>query len=373
MLNRIYTVFQRDGLGGIISRIASEIRSPTTPITRNLLAGYHSFISTKKNHVDNDTLVAVYDLRVSSWGPSFDFAWFLLGAELAAQRQGLSKFEVWVMGDQMRPNPKNRNIDYEYVTRRENFLWRLWNILIPLTSLHSKCSGVSMLGSEANIKTLLKDRFVYPPNYNGITYTPTMDNVYNLASKATFEGLKAPEKGLEYIRAWLESHDIKRPIVTLTLRDYPYDTVRNSKIHDWINFAMYIRKKGFHPVFVPDTESAMAVKPELVEFTIFDAACWNLGLRISLYETAHLNVFANTGPAALAQLSKRANYIATCMVNEDSHQTKPQLFLERGMEIGQRHFFENFSDRYQVLSWKDDSENVLISEFEDFVAWHAKD
>ena len=72
-----------------------------------------------------------------------------------------------------------------------------------------------------------------------------------------FEGLKANTQGLKYVD-WLDAKEVKSLVVTITLRDYAFDTGRNSDSEAWSSFTSYLLEAGYNPIVVPDTDNAFS-------------------------------------------------------------------------------------------------------------------
>ena len=96
--------------------------------------------------------------------------------------------------------------------------------------------------------------------------------------------------------------------MTITIRNYKFDALRNSNIDEWVKFAEWLIEEGFAPVFIPDTDSCFIREVKLDNFFVFRESSWNLGLRMALYEESYLN-FASAGPAAIAKLNRKVRYI----------------------------------------------------------------
>src|SRR5947209_20064825 len=91
------------GIAWLAQRVVEEWRLPRTAAGRNLLRGLRAVTRAAArapgSHVENpgepDTLYAFYDLGVAPI--TFDFLWFLVGAELERQRRGLPAIHVVIV------------------------------------------------------------------------------------------------------------------------------------------------------------------------------------------------------------------------------------------------------------------------------------
>jgi hypothetical protein len=371
LLSRIGSKVSREGFASLLTRIVGEFRSPTTALSRKALDFIYSGWG-KKQILANKEVLAIYDLKASTAWISFDFAWFLFAAEIFAKKNSKTTFELVVIMDLGNYGKATALPEYRYSMLTHNMEWRIHNILVPLVGLCSACSKFSIV---EKFNKPLSQFVVFPQGYNGVTYIPGMnyrfifDNYYGLK----LEGLRAPKIARDFVEKWMMEQKIDANAVAITIRDYPHDKSRNSNLRHWVKFARYVETAGFRPIFILDTETSLLKQKMLSGETIFLASSWNMAMRIALFEAAKLNVFPNNGPASLAQLSVTCNYIATGIVNKKSPQTTEKMFRERGLKVGQRKFFSHFSNAYQVLSWEDDSFDILKLEFEKFLDYlHQK-
>jgi hypothetical protein len=319
----------------------------------------------RKHHFPDESckyLTAIYDLNVHPI--TYDFSYFLAGAELYANKQGKSKFFVWIV---LRDG-RARDVGlYERIVDQDNLNWRFDNILLPLIPLCAACIGYAVVTSLPHNEETLKYEPTYPEFY-GKRYNPSFDyrDFFLMAKKYHFDGLCASMQGIKYIKNWRDENSIHKPIVTITIRNYGYDQGRDSQVSEWITFARLISENGFAPVFLPDTDESFKHDQKFDDFLVFREPCWNIGLRIALYEKSYLNFFVPSGPGALAQLNKRVSYICMKMNAMNSLWASKEMYKDRGIEFGMRKY--SFASNNQVLSWKEDLFENICEEFYDFVA-----
>lgn len=366
---RIAQKIIRNGPAWALKRARSELRNPSFRAMKRFLYVLHTI---KQRTMPNPRggeagnhkrqLVAVYDLNSNPI--TFDFAWFLVGAEMFARRNGMDSFVVWFV----QKRSESTYGTYSSVVDGDSQKWRFDNIVLPLSHLCPACVGHYVLPRSTDICDLIRGEFVYPEHYDG-QYIPGIDyrEIYQSAKRFKFTGLQASLQGLRYIESWKNAYNIKKDIVTITLRQYGYDVCRNSNIAEWVQFARSIMAEGFVPVFVPDTDASFNQDNLLKDFIVFKEPCWNMGLRVALYEKSLLNLFCSSGPGALAQLNANACYICMKVISPSSFNASENVFRDRGIKIGQRQYFDNFSDAYQVLSWADDTFENIRAEFDSFL------
>lgn len=348
-------------------RVKQEFKSPKFKNIRWVMDKYHSIknrltckLNSRKN--DSHSVVAIYDLNSNPI--TYDFAYFLLGAELYAKSIGEDSFYLCVIQDSN--SCVSEQDDYRKFVSTDSQYWRIKNIILDLVPYFNSCTGFQYRDIKQSLPLISESKNIYPPNYNG-KYAPGMNysEIFKYIKKYDFTGFRAPQQGLNYIEKWKFSKNISHNFVTITLRQYGWDPLRNSNIGEWVKFAHYIKNMGFTPVFIPDTDAAFDTNTEFSEFISFNEACWNVGLRVSIYECAYLNFFGSNGTAALAMLNKLSSCILMKTVVPNSLVASKSTFDERGIKVGDENYC--LSDRQHVLSWNDDQFNFILEEFNAFI------
>jgi hypothetical protein len=366
----IFRKFLEKGPVWALSRTRKEFKHPTFPFMKRLVVSLKtveqklaSFFN-KNKMSGEDPITAVYDLNVNPI--TFDFASFLIGAEIFSNKNGRNSFVLVIV---CRNDDAEVDGKYSSVVDEDGMKWRLENIIFPLINLCPACIGYSVLPNSSNISETIKDKLVFPEFYDG-KYIPGNDLKKVYEGKNKFNGLSASIQGLRHINRWKESNNIVDKIITITLRQYSYDPTRNSDINEWVEFSKLVKKEGYIPVFIPDTDACFQRDPRLDGFIVFKDPCWNLGLRMALYEEAYLNFFVPNGPADLAQLNKKVKSICMKFVVPGSLESTYDVYKERGLKIGQRKY--DFGEDYQVLSWEMDNFENISKEFYQFLATHSE-
>jgi hypothetical protein len=359
-------IWQR-GAGWVLERLWREIFVPTTAATeavRDKLARVHGWTRNQKA-VSADTLLpAVYDLDVNPI--TFDFTWFLIGAEIAARSAGKVGFRL-VLVPGTRDGLREEIADYDSLVDAVNRRWRIDNLLLPLARLSPACRGIVLCASrdEAD-KYVAAGDAIYPPHYS--TLFPRAFEYADFVAIADrpgcFSGLRAPEQGRRYLQRWLERNARGRQLITATLRHYSYQLSRNSDLTAWSQFLHSLDQSRYAPVIVPDTNSAFEQTPELAGIPVIAEAAWNMGLRMALYEMAYANLFVNNGPATLAQFNPACNYLFIKIMVPDCQQATEELFHERGLVPGQS---PRFATPTQLWWWHDDTAENLQAGFDALV------
>ena len=359
-------------------RIKQEFRQPSFISVLDAMVAFKKtnrrlktiFFQEKKDV--NDYITAVYDLNVAPI--TYDFAYFLAAAELFALKNKKSAFIVLFVpqsedkienevSDKYRSTiVKQENSEYDVQT----FKWRFENIIFPLMSIYPACIGHSLLPKKSDASEAIKGKLLYPEFYS--ERFPAADyyrEVY--ASKNKFFGFSALIQGKRYIESWKKLNKITGKIVAITLRQNNWDPSRNGKVDEWVKFAEFIKEKGYTPIFIPDTEACFERESRLDDFIVFEAPCWNIGIRMALYEEVDLNFFTVSGTAAIAVLNRNVSSIMMKTLVPDSMHASVKTFSDVGVSLGQK-TYDLFEDHFQVLSWKDDTFENIREEFNKFLA-----
>jgi len=310
-----------------------------------------------------EPILAVYDLNSNT--RTFDFAYFLVGAECYARLNNHPSFHLIII--QHNPDVISmRNAEYVRANK-DTQRWRFENIILPLISLCPACVGHSYLPMSESLRTQFVDRHVYPLGYDG-HHIPGLDhaNVCDLANQLDhFDGLCASPLAKTQIQRWKRHNKIENNVITITLRQYPHDPSRNSNLPEWIKFAHEIRMEGFEPVLVPDNYRLFDNDDGGGCFVCREAAL-HMDLRAALYEDAQLNFFIPNGPTALGLLNRNVNYVEMNLLVSESQDSNADALHTRGTRIGQRSYFTVPSGSYQVLSWLTDVHENIRHEFDLF-------
>jgi hypothetical protein len=365
LFQKIYT----KGLFWVFLRLKREVKTPSFKTTKYLMKAFKTAqrwicgLFYKDKRVNEDYVTALWDLNEDPM--TFDFAFFLVAAELFAYKNGKNTFFVQFIrsSDAVEIGPP-----VDSILDTSDIRWRFENIVIPLINLCPACIGYSVSSHVTSLPELIKGKLVYPDLYDG-KYAPRAEYYKEVFhTKENFVGLRAPIKGAKYIELWKKFNKIENNMVTITLRQYNYDPIRNSNIDEWVEFAGFIERQGFTPVFIPDTFSCYELDKRLDDFIVFRDPCWNVSLRMAMYEGSYLNFFVPNGPPTIAQLNRDVASIFMKYCVEGSLQSGADVHKNLGLEIGQRKY--GFSREYQILSWQDDKFENICEEFNKFLVEH---
>lgn len=368
------------GLSWLAERLRDEWQMPRTAPGQALYRAVRSvgrsagLASRNKNaHHCSETLYAFYDLGVAP--VTYDFLWFLVGAELERRRRDLASVHAVIVpgprGGLRKETPElERSLDV--TTRRA----RVFSVLVPSCSLLPSLCGVTVAGSRARAAQLVNtaEGAVFPARYEPALPTyPGPQEPLRAAreGRAPVAALRAAPADLRAVASWLATHGCNRRVVTITLRAYDYVPARNSNIPAWAAFARGLDTTRFSAVIVPDSEQCFTGIPaELRGLRIFSEAALAPGLRMALYQSAYLNLGVNNGPMGLCWLNAETRYITFKILNDAAPQTSADYMKFLGFEIGGS---LPFATPWQRWVWAEDELPIIADAFSDMVARIEKD
>lgn len=304
-------------------------------------------------------LYAFYDLAVAP--VTYDFLWFLVGADLERRRRGSEAVHVVIvpgaLGGLRRENP-----EYESRVTPAARLARIDSILVPACGLLPSVSGVTVASTREQAEQLANSAGVnvFPGRYEpALPIYPGPQEPLRAARehRQRIAVLRASDIDLERVDSWLAAQGCTGRVIAITLRNYGYTPERNSNMAAWAEFARTLDRRGYWPVFVPDAEQYLGgAPPELNEFPVFNEAALVLGLRMALYQRAHLNLGVNNGPMGLCWLNERTRYITFKILSNAAPNTSAEYMQLLGFEIGASLPFATPS---QTWVWEDDDLPVI--------------
>lgn len=369
----ITSKLQEQGAPWVLRRIVREFINPTThygKFLKILASPVYYLISKPLNRIvspteisnTTDTLYYFYDLDVEPI--TFDFAWALCIANAKRIELGLKKIHIVIVPGRVN-GLRKETPEYEKVLNQEARRWRIFSIIIPIIHALDAPHGFTYCGSryEAQTTFLNKAKHVFPLKYNltfPIPYDPNM--AQNLP--AHLKALRADPQAIQYITDYFSPLARGKKIIAITLRNYDYHPSRNNNIIEWLKFAGALDKHEYFVTFIPDTEDALSQETlDLDGWHTFNLAASNALLRHALYEIAYLNLSVNTGPFSLCWLNPNCHYITFKIIPESLHfkEQLGKIMQARGFVNNENAFFAN---KLQKWVWKEDTFDVILSEFE---------
>jgi len=313
-------------------------------------------------------LYAFYDLGVSP--VTFDIIQFLILAEARRRKLGCDHLHVVFV-----PGPKDGFSPVEVSAYRklgqmdcdaDLMRWRLRNILVPLCWLIPSCRQLTICSSleEAQILERRMARHIFPTGYT-VQFPKESYSLFQLTTAQFREdipaSIQATAQAKRFVDEWMQCRSGGRKVITISMRNCPYQPERNSNTKAWGEFIRSLDPDIYYPVIVNDTWIAFKSSlPELDGLITFPEASWSMELRAALYELSYLNLSVSCGPVYLCVFDSRTRYLVFNMLRPP----KPNLarfFRSEGIEPGSQF---RHAGPFQRLVWKDDNFPVIQEEFQ---------
>jgi len=362
---QILKKIKKKGLSWFFKRSILEFKSPHYPISRKVvffirkINFFNILPSSNLFKSKTDVLNVFYDLNIepNTFG---DFANFLVDAEIFGNQHDKNKLFLWIISKEI--EIQEDDDDLTKIVGVHNWEWRIYNMLVPMISLHPNFIGHAVLPKGAPINPIVNNDLRYPDGMSD-NHRPRLPDFLvrrEIYKNNSFKGLSAPLQGKKYVSDWSKSLDCNQKLISITIRDYGFDSSRNCNIGEWLKFADWLEAKHYKPVFVPDAGSAWGLDNRLKHHLIFREACWNVPLRMALNEECALNYFYSNGCALIAILNKNVPSIVMMPTVEDSIVcSEPNIMHDP--EIDPRRLA--FAQQNQWWSTKIDTFENLIEEF----------
>lgn len=299
---------------------------------------------------------AVYDLRICS--NTFDFAYFLYDAETYFRDMGFDTFQVCILDREKRALGEYDNV-IDWKKRRK----RVTDMLVPMANMYGGCASVAVTESAEEIIALCRRNGpIFPKHADGrhLRTFRYKDVFEKMRQGRSFSGFHAPAAALQKVAQFKQRNGVTQPCVTLTVRSYAYQSLRNTDMDAYFKFAEFLRSGGFTPVFIPDSDAAG--KGSFRDFLCFDEVSADLYLRAAMYEEAFTNVFTSNGNHTIAAFDNNSSFMIAMLNEEYKSSTGIARWTAEGLTFGDQPFggttkrfiwdketFENLKDNFAII------------------------
>lgn len=310
--------------------------------------------------MNNNILYCFYDLLVSP--PSYDFFDFMQTAELYRKRYSLDGiYFIFVPGSKggFRDDSLARTISQRYKLMR--------NVVVPACWLLPSCNGVSWLHSRDEISPIFANaEHVFPRGYT--LHKPFSDYLRAGQTSAYLRGerqteLQEPPEYTEMVGSYLATEMESKKLITVTIRDAPYDKQRNTKFSEWSIFLRKLDPEEYKVIIIPDTFNLWS--RNLEGFDYCEMASLNILFRVAFYRQAYLNMLTAQGPC-MAAFHAGAPMLMFGPVNTDIASTKKWRRKMDSLEPDQRNQYAMFKVN-QRIAWGAETAGNIEGEFNKFI------
>lgn len=337
-----------------LGRLRNEFASPSTLIARTLRRLYYTIAPgvAQRPGRNGERLLFVYDTASSPI--TFDFLHYLYYANWLRMQRGKTHVDILVVSRQ--DLLTSREQSYVSAVGHDNMNWRLTNLLVALSRLFPAVGRVYIVEPLKAFELVQSYECVHPQGYgisNPVSAIVRLDEP-GLDFRPV---LRASATACEIVESYFPTADARK-IVTITLRNYDYVSVRNSDVDAWVSFASSIDPAQYRVIFIPDASvHGVKTREQIKSFEVFDSACWNMELRAALYQRAWMNMGVACGPLAISGLMDK---VWTVMI--DRSLDYPADYLEgigsrTGVLPGARPAFYSSTCRFYL--GRDDKQTIL--------------
>jgi hypothetical protein len=360
LLRKVAFGLRTQGPSYLVRAPANEFANPRLPITRALRRLVYRVQSRlaapKPSDVEWSTgaLQFIFDMSVAPM--TFDFVSYLAAADMERRRRSLPHMDVLFVGGDHH-GVRRELPAYEAIVDAQMRLWRLRNVLVPVLALLPSVRSYSCCSSREQAKVLISadPTRIYPPDFLiNFPSQPVKSMIHDAARKGepVWPMLRANGAAKRFIAPYIERVARGRRPVVISLRNYGFEPKRNSRTEEWLRFANELDPERYAAIFVPDIEAAMTAIPKDFDgHAICVAACWNIEIRMALYEAAWLNVSIMQGPMELCWYNEAVRYAIFYEPNIEPVNSVAQL-TENGLRVG---YNLDFATARQHIYWQADT------------------
>mgnify|MGYP003973478721 CR=1 FL=1 len=313
---------------------------------------------------EKSVLYFIYDLEKNAL--NFEFVNSLCHAELERVKRGLDLINVVIV-----PRCEESVFDLSRAAVgggvESDNRWLMDNVIVPSVSLLPTSNSFTVLGRREEYRDLCCEKNIntFPLNYSISDPEELTSHVYlydeSMEMSKYALPLIATDASKSFVKKWLINNNLyKNKVVAITLRECGYQKERNSDLKVWKEFADYIYKQGFYPVFVRDTYNSFSID-DLEGYVVFHEVSWNIYLRIAFYEVVFLNMMASTGPHVFCTHNRRVKYVLFNPLSTDGYSSSEEYGELGGIPVGRQY---SAKTNFQLAVWgKDRSADLIVEEF----------
>ena len=315
---------------------------------RNNLLNYH-----KNSNLKNNNFLVFLDL--ASFRATWDIIAFLIIAKYKSSSKDTHLIVIPDIEEITEINPIKEKGSLEKSAKQ----LRIDNIIKPaLEIIEDFNPEITFLKNRNDINNFTNiDPQLKFPKYAGsgeiIKWYPPQKEINEIfLNKNKFYPVKANKHYKELLSEYLKTNNIKKKIITLTLRDSSFNRSKNSKIDEWVKLYNFLESANYFPIILDDFENICVDKKndKLNSLNTYHFANIDIRMRLALYEKAHLNISVNNGTASLLVYSKKCNYIIFKHFVDDpeSSSSLENNIKTNGLQFGEQY---PFASTKQKIIW----------------------
>ena len=316
------------------------------------------------NFKNKDSLCFIYNLSILPI--TFDFLEIICQSELIRREKNLKYIDIIFLY-----HSKNKFVlkpnygEYSNTINQLDYRDRFYEIIIQSTKLFKNIKNIYLIDEKSYKNFINYYQIIYPDNFKLYKYTypkyklPTSNHLF-------YPMIESGNNELNFIKKYIKNHNIKKKIITISIRDNTYLKIRNSNLSAWVKFAKKY-KKHYEFIFITDN-SNIKYYPIIANnnFLTFDFISWSIPIRAALYKLSFLNMSVGSGPIHLSLFQGGCR---TLMFLKNHQKLSDSGYLTSinnyyKIEIGENRGFLNKNNKY---IWKNDTFVNIEYEFKLFI------
>ena len=311
------------------------------------------FFQRSKNY---STLYAVYDLEV--FPPNYEIAVFLARVEVERISLGLDNITLIIVAGAFGGVSARGILSHGF----ESAQWRVAHIINAIGRLMPSCKGVHHICDRNILAKLCEEKISYPAD---LTERPSPEHFYlgplvhAYHSGVEVRPFRASRAAKIHTKSFIDNFLNGAPFITISLRENDYQHTRNSNFDMYQKICFEVSKLGLSVVVIRDTDAAFSSPVNWHKSIECPVASFDLDIRMAFYEQALLNLSVSSGPSwGLMLLSPKINFFLTNILDTNYRSTSEEFLKNaQGIRKGDQY---PFSNEFQRLCWKDDSEDIAL-------------
>jgi len=345
-------------------RLLAEVNNPRREYLRALkkrifgMAYSLSHHAVKTQSADLTTYIVDFD----SFPYSFNICELLLLAEVKTRREKQLGYRIVFNLESPEKRVLNELKGVANPASEESNRRKFWNQILGALALSPSLKDFVILSDRSAYRRLNWNPSE-PKMYNEFFHKqpPDLFELYTLPeNELNLGSLGAPKVIVELAEEFFSKRSSKGMRVTLVLRKQTWDVTRNSNLNEWKKAALELQSRGACVTIIPDSDHPFSEDLASVESLVFRDACWDVKLRMAIYERSDIVCGTHGGALALGSFSKFTRVIAMNRYPEGSVVNKPamtsRLALRPGRLAGRHLPF--YKDKSYVEP--DTSDNILM-------------
>lgn len=300
----------------ITKKIFSELINPQRDFTRKIIRYAWEGIEylSSRDHETKKKALPTYVVDLDSFPVSFNIAELLLCAELRAHKENHEGYRLLLNNSSEKTIKNSAPEEVINNLNKKNNVWKLWNIIIGCLPLSPKLKDFVFLKSREDFTKIPWLENVYPRGYNLSFNKQPLDLWQELYLQSEDDlsqvTLTAPPEARAIAEGYFRSRNIEGVRITFVIRSQIWDPSRNSNLTEWIKVIRELELRNICVTVIPDSDNPFCIELNNLQRVVFRDPCWDVKLRMAIYESSDLVIGTHGGALALGTFSRNTRVIA---------------------------------------------------------------